>query len=158
MKNILNSILCNSRLQKIYCFLCNPFSAYIIQIQVLSLTRYIFKTLQKLEDSGPESETIFSKIFTYYVLSILRQFLTPVTATLLKKANFIQQQVQKRICSPFQDRAKIGPFFDFLLNFSIFLLGIFSIASQLSCETMFKISSNDWSFLRFSSAFFNLFT
>ena len=31
-----------------------------------------------------------------------------------------------------QDRTKIGPFFDFLLNFSIFLI-----------ETMFKVSSKN---------------
>ena len=65
-----------------------------------------------------------------------------------------------------QDRTKIGPFFDFLLHLSILLLGIFSIekcmrnpkkgpilvlshqdktkiASQLSCEAMFKISSEN---------------
>ena len=42
-----------------------------------------------------------------------------------------------------QDRSKIDPFFDFLLHFLIFLLQIFSIASQLSCETMFKISSRN---------------
>ena len=37
-----------------------------------------------------------------------------------------------------QDMTKIGPFFDFLLHFSIFLLEIFSLSLQLSCETMFK--------------------
>ena len=42
-----------------------------------------------------------------------------------------------------QDRTKIGHFFDFLLNFSIFVLEIFSIDSQLSCETMFKVSSEN---------------
>ena len=42
-----------------------------------------------------------------------------------------------------QDKTKIGPFFDFLLRFSIFLVGIFSLASKLSCETMFKISSTN---------------
>ena len=40
-----------------------------------------------------------------------------------------------------QDRTKIGPFIDFLQHFSKFLLKIFSLASQLSCETVFKISS-----------------
>ena len=39
-----------------------------------------------------------------------------------------------------QDRTKIGPFFNFLLHYLIFLLEIFSMASQLSCETLFKIS------------------
>ena len=39
-----------------------------------------------------------------------------------------------------QDRTEIGPSFEFLLHFSIFLLELFSIASRLSCETMFKIS------------------
>ena len=42
-----------------------------------------------------------------------------------------------------RDRAKIGPFFDFLLHFSIFWVEIFSIASQLSCDNMFKISSTN---------------
>ena len=40
-----------------------------------------------------------------------------------------------------QDRTKIGPFVDFLQHFSIFLLKIFRLASQLRCETMFKILS-----------------
>ena len=35
----------------------------------------------------------------------------------------------------------MGPFIAFLLNFSIFLLEIFSIASQPSCKAKFKISS-----------------
>ena len=42
-----------------------------------------------------------------------------------------------------QDRTKIGPFFDFLLHFSICLLDFFSIVSRLSCEAMFKISSKN---------------
>ena len=42
-----------------------------------------------------------------------------------------------------QDKIKIGPVFDFLLHFSIFLLENFSKASQLSWETMFKISSKN---------------
>ena len=37
-----------------------------------------------------------------------------------------------------QDRTKISPFLDFLLHFSIFLLDIFNIASQLSCVAMLK--------------------
>ena len=41
-----------------------------------------------------------------------------------------------------QDRTKISPFLDFLLHFSIFLLDIFNIASQLSCEAMLKILKN----------------
>ena len=41
------------------------------------------------------------------------------------------------------DRTKIGPFFEFLLHFSIFLLEIFSLASQLSCETMLKTSNKN---------------
>ena len=45
----------------------------------------------------------------------------------------------------YQDRAriKIGPFFDFLLHLSKFLLDIFSIASQQKCEAMLKISSKN---------------
>ena len=39
-----------------------------------------------------------------------------------------------------QERTKIGRFVDFLLHFSIFLLEIFSIASQLSCEAMINIT------------------
>ena len=39
-----------------------------------------------------------------------------------------------------QDSTKIDPLFDFLLHFSMFLLEIVSTASQLNCETMFKIS------------------
>ena len=42
-----------------------------------------------------------------------------------------------------QDRIEIGPFFDFLLHNSIFLYEILNIASQLSCEAMFKISSEN---------------
>ena len=42
-----------------------------------------------------------------------------------------------------QDRTKIGPFFDFLLHFSIFLVEILNIASQLSCEAMLKILSKN---------------
>ena len=42
-----------------------------------------------------------------------------------------------------QDRTKIGPIFDFLLHFSIFLLANLSTASQLSWETLFKISSKN---------------
>ena len=42
-----------------------------------------------------------------------------------------------------QDRTKIGPFFDCLLHFSIFLLCIFNIALQLSCKAMIKIWSKD---------------
>ena len=42
-----------------------------------------------------------------------------------------------------QEKTKIGPFFDFLLHFSIFLLEISSIASQLSFETMFKSPSKN---------------
>ena len=38
---------------------------------------------------------------------------------------------------------KIGPLFDFLLHFSIFLLEIFSLSLQLSCETMFKTSNKN---------------
>ena len=41
-----------------------------------------------------------------------------------------------------QDRTKIGPY-SFLLQFSIFLLEIMNIASQLSCEAMLKILSED---------------
>ena len=40
-----------------------------------------------------------------------------------------------------QGGTKIGPFFDVLQHFSEFLLEIFNIASQLSCEAMLKISS-----------------
>ena len=43
-----------------------------------------------------------------------------------------------------QDRTKIDPLFDFILHFSIFLLKVFSIASRLSSETMFKIASKIW--------------
>ena len=43
----------------------------------------------------------------------------------------------------YQDRTKIGPFFDFVLHFSIFLLEIFNISSQLSCKAMLKFSSTD---------------
>ena len=43
-----------------------------------------------------------------------------------------------------QDRTRIGPFFDFLLQFSIFLLEILNIASQVRCEAMLKISSKDF--------------
>ena len=42
-----------------------------------------------------------------------------------------------------QDMTKIGSFFNFLLHFLIFLLGIFSVAPQLSCEAMFKISTTN---------------
>ena len=42
-----------------------------------------------------------------------------------------------------QDRTKIGPFFDFLLHYSILLFEISNIASQLSCEAMTKISSKN---------------
>ena len=42
-----------------------------------------------------------------------------------------------------QERTKIGPFLDFLLHFSIFLLGILNIASQLSCKAMLKILSKN---------------
>ena len=42
-----------------------------------------------------------------------------------------------------QERTKIGHFFDFLLNVSIFLLEILNIASQLSCEAMLKILSKN---------------
>ena len=52
-------------------------------------------------------------------------------------ANIKQERTNK-------DRIKIGPFFDFLLHFSIFVLEIFSIDSQLSCKTMFKISSKKY--------------
>ena len=40
----------------------------------------------------------------------------------------------------YQDRTKIGPFFDLFLHFLIFLLATLNIASQLSYEAMFKIS------------------
>ena len=50
-----------------------------------------------------------------------------------------------------QDRTKIGPFFDFLLHFSIFILEIFNIASQLSCEAILENSrrkiDQSWSYL-----------
>ena len=36
-----------------------------------------------------------------------------------------------------QERIKSGPFFDFLLHFSICFIEFFGIASQLSCEAMF---------------------
>ena len=42
-----------------------------------------------------------------------------------------------------QGGTKIGPFFDVLQHFSVFLLEIFNIASQLSCEAMFKISNEN---------------
>ena len=42
-----------------------------------------------------------------------------------------------------QDRTKIGPLLDFLLHFSIFLLEILNIASQLSCEAMLKMLSKN---------------
>ena len=42
-----------------------------------------------------------------------------------------------------QDRTKVRPFFDFLLNFSIILLEFLSLASKLSCEAVFKISSKN---------------
>ena len=45
--------------------------------------------------------------------------------------------------SNIQDRTKIGPSFDFLLHFSMFLLEILSIALQLSCEAMLKISNKN---------------
>ena len=35
-----------------------------------------------------------------------------------------------------QERTKIGPFFDFILHFSTFVLEILNIALQLSCEAM----------------------
>ena len=42
-----------------------------------------------------------------------------------------------------QDKTKVGPFIDFLQHFLILLLvlKICNLASQLGCETMFKISS-----------------
>ena len=43
----------------------------------------------------------------------------------------------------YQDRTRIGPFFNFLLHFLIFVLILFSIASQHSCEAKFKISSKN---------------
>ena len=60
-----------------------------------------------------------------------------------------------------QDRAKIGPFFDFLLHYSIFLLEIFNIVVKLCQKFQVKILNNveenrrkdqswfylDWSFL-----------
>ena len=42
-----------------------------------------------------------------------------------------------------QERTKISSFFDFLLHFPIVLHEIFSIASQLSCATIFRISSKN---------------
>ena len=42
-----------------------------------------------------------------------------------------------------QDRTKIGPFFDFLLHFSIYFFEILNIASQLSCEAMLKTLSKN---------------
>ena len=42
-----------------------------------------------------------------------------------------------------QDKTKIGPFFDFLLHFSTFLLEILNKVLQLSCEAMLKISSRN---------------
>ena len=56
----------------------------------------------------------------------------PVMVLLLRQ-DFKQERIN-------QDRTKICRFFDFVRHFSIFLFEIFSIASQLSCEIMFKIS------------------
>ena len=42
-----------------------------------------------------------------------------------------------------QDMTKIGRFFDFLLHFSICLLEILNIVSQLSGEAKLKISSKN---------------
>ena len=38
-----------------------------------------------------------------------------------------------------QDSTKIGPFFEFILLFSILLLQILNIASQLSCRLRFSL-------------------
>ena len=42
-----------------------------------------------------------------------------------------------------QETTKISAFFNFLLHFSIFLLEILNIVSQLSCEAMIKYSSKN---------------
>ena len=42
-----------------------------------------------------------------------------------------------------QNMTEIGPFFDFLLHLSILLLEIFSIAFQLSCETVVRVYKNN---------------
>ena len=42
-----------------------------------------------------------------------------------------------------QDWTGIGPFFDFLPHFPIFLFELFNIALQLSCEAMPKIPSKN---------------
>ena len=60
---------------------------------------------------------------------------------MLKIANKnIEKCRRKAKKGPILSYRDIGHFFDFILHVSIFLLDIFGIASQLSCEAMFKMS------------------
>ena len=69
----------------------------------------------------------------------------------VKKVKNVAEKTKKgpRLVLPYQDKTKIGPFFDFLLHFSIFLLEILNIVLQLSCKGMLKIlSKNIGKFMR----------